>query len=83
MDHKQKMALADKLANTLTTHDKRYMFVSLFFPGRQVYINLEGEPNNTCRAIVDEVITKCGMVKQMHEGLTRLFPSENFDYILQ
>ena len=59
MDHKQKMALADKLAN------------------------LEGEPNNTCRAIVDEVITKCGMVKQMHEGLTRLFPSENFDYILQ
>ena len=83
MDYKQKSAIADKLAEVLDTHDKRYMFVSLFFPGRQVFINLEGTPQITCHDIVDEVINKCGMVKQMHEGLTKLFPTENFDYVIQ
>lgn len=82
MDHKKSLELYEKMAKVLTSHDKRQLFVKLFMPFILTKINLEGSPDNTCWAIID-MVEKQRMYVQLHEGVCKLFPGENFDYILQ
>ena len=47
--------ISGKICELMNTHDKRWMFMKTFFPGRLSYVNLEGPPERTCFCMVEEI----------------------------
>lgn len=64
--------LVDKIADSLNTHDKRYMFLKIFFPRSVSRINLEGASWYVAYQIVEEFI-KQNEIEELERKLMETF----------
>jgi len=64
--------MVKEIAKELNTHDKRYMFLKIFFPRLVSRINLEGSSDNVAYFMVDEFI-KQNMIQELEDKFHTTF----------
>lgn len=64
--------MVHNLANELDTHDKRFMFLKIFFPEFLGLVNLEGSPKEVAFRLVDFFL-KQDILHDLEDKFNRTF----------
>lgn len=67
--------LMKKIEDHLETHDKRYMFIKIFYPTMLSRVNLEGS-SHSCSSAIYFFFEKQQLLKQLEKDINKVFGYE-------